>query len=269
MSNDKLTNPAISVVIPVLNGASTLPDTFSSILEQHYSNIEIIVIDGGSSDGTLDLIEQNSQWITYWESGMDTGISNAFNRGIDKSTGDLVAILNSDDFWEKDTLNKVIQAFSHNPKMDIFHGWLRYVDSETGGYVEKPDLSKMKRYMAVYHPTMFVSRKAYNENGLYREDLKYAMDSEWCHRAMNRGLEFCEIPSVIANMRLSGISDSEFVGALREYRNSVISHNLNTSFGAYFYYITQILLKGALKNSALRRIKMSIDRSLGRKTNTA
>ena len=252
-------SPLISVVLPVFNGVATLEQSIRSVLDQQCSNIELIAIDGGSTDGTLDILEKYTSSIKYMETGRDTGISNAFNRGIEQAKGDFIAVLNSDDYWEPGCLAAVLTAVKENPEADIYHGWLRYLDAQDQ-YVKKPYLPDMKKYMSVYHPTMFVSRQAYDSIGLYREDYKFAMDSEWCLRAMAKGLVFCEIPRVIANMRLKGLSDREYKSALNEYREAVVLHGVNNAAGAYAYYLLHLGVKTGLRFPLLKRIKKLIDR---------
>ena len=120
--------PRISVVTPTFNGATTLRETIESVLAQDYQNWEHIVFDGGSVDGTLDLLRSYPH--LKWVSEKDQGHYHAMNKGVERSTGEIVAILNSDDCYEPGTLRKVAQAFEENPDWDALSSatsftWMR------------------------------------------------------------------------------------------------------------------------------------------------
>jgi len=229
--------PLMSVIIPVLNNVKQFSALIETLID--HNNLEIIVIDGGSDDGTVDVIKQYQTSIGYWETGLDKGIADAFNRGIKNSTAPLIAILNSDDYWDEHTPELVLSAFKAVPDADIFYGDLRFVDEAKGDhYVKKPNLKLMKYRMNIFHPAMFITQKAYQKIGIYRLDYHYAMDSEWCHRAIESGLDFHYIPHVLTSMRLGGVSDLHFKKSISEYRQSVVAHHLASSFaaGVYFYF---------------------------------
>ncbi|MCU7951345.1 MAG: glycosyltransferase [gamma proteobacterium symbiont of Bathyaustriella thionipta] len=248
--------PIISVVIPVLNNKNQLAFCLNSILSQPDLSVEIVVIDGGSSDGTLSIIEEYANHIAYSESGQDSGIADAFNRGINNATGEIIAILNSDDYWARNTTRNIIDAYHESPDSDIYYGELRFFNEEPDdSYVIKPDIKKMKYRMNIFHPAMFIKREAYEKVGLYRLDYQYAMDSEWCHRAIKMGLNFHYIPHVLANMRLGGVSDREFKNSLMEYRNSLLESGLTTSIEAWIYYYYFLFMKFLMKIYWLRRLK--------------
>lgn len=244
------------MIVPVLNNAATLRRCFESILGQASSEIELIVIDGGSTDGTIEIIRQFDERIAYWETGKDKNISDAFNRGIGRATGKLVAILNSDDCWRQNTVECVLQAFAEMPAADIFYGKICYIDEKTGRrYVRTPDLSKMKSRMYIFHPAMFVSRQAYARIGGYSEEYRLAMDSEWCHRAMAAKLKFWQIDHVLANMYLGGRSDAGFVAALKEYRRSLLQHRITGRLRADFNFVKTLFFKTLARPYPVRLIK--------------
>lgn len=249
----------ISVIIPVLNNKQQLIGCLNHLLSDKRYPLEIIIIDGGSCDGTLSVIENYASDISYWESGKDSGISDAFNRGISRATGNIIAILNSDDYWESDTVKSITDAYRLYPDCDIFYGNLRFLNDELHeSYIKKPDLKKMKYRMNVFHPAMFVKREAYTKVGLYRLDYKHAMDSEWCHRALKVGLHFHYIPQVLTTMRLGGVSDREFKQSLLEYRKSVVQNELARPLEATIYYYFFLLMKSLMRISWLRWLKFRI-----------
>lgn len=264
MSNSPETQkPIVSVIIPVLNNRVQLGFCLDSLPNEQ---LDIIVIDGGSSDGTLSVIQKYSDIISFWESGQDSGIADAFNRGIRKAKGEIITILNSDDYWHKDTLRTIVHAYSQSPDVDIFYGDLQFVNEEFGeSYIKKPNLKKMKFRMNVFHPSMFVKRDAYLKVGHYRLDYMYAMDAEWCHRALQMGLRFHYVPNVLATMRLGGLSDRQFKRSLQEYKQSVTLHGLATPVEAMIYYYYFLLMKSLMKFSWLRTIKLRIERIIEEK----
>lgn len=229
-----------SVIVPVLNGVAHLEQCLDGVLQQA-SIPELIVIDGGSTDGTLNIITSYKQHISYWETGKDKGISDAFNRGILRAKGDIIAILNSDDFWEPDTILIISEAAGRHPEADIFIAQCRLLPTSALPYVKKPNMNAMKRYMSIYHPSTFVKRNAYATIGLYNESYQLAMDSEWMHRAMKMSLTFQEVHAIVANMRMGGISDKLAFDAIKEYRQSVVQNSIaSPAYATLFYWLHKI-----------------------------
>lgn len=249
----------VSVVIPVLNGVATIRDCLESVLSQSVL-AEIVIIDGGSRDGTLELLESYRKQIAYFESGLDRGVVDAFNRGVRRSSGDVITILNSDDYWEPGILTKIVECFYRHPEAGVVHGWCRFLPITGNSYIKKPDLSAMKRYMSIYHPTMFVKRTVYERIGLYNEHYSLAMDSEWVHRAMQAAVVFQELPAVVANMRMGGLSDTNFYCALNEYRRSAVMNELAGSAYAGLYFFLHLAVKFGSKMPILGKLKMMYDR---------
>jgi glycosyltransferase involved in cell wall biosynthesis len=249
----------VSVVVPVLNGVLTLTETLNSIISQGRLNIEIVVIDGGSTDGSLDIIRDYSAHISYWETGLDSGISDAFNRGVARTTGDLVAILNSDDVWAPEAISLLQSAATDYPEADIYCGQVLYVDHVTGqSYVRKPDLSRMKQRMHLFHPAMFVRKRVYEKIGDYLEQYRLAMDAEWCHRAMAAGITFQNVNHVLAHMSLGGRSDTDFLHSLYEYRQSLLEHRIATLLQANYYFLKFAFFKMLTRGVYLRLLKQKI-----------
>lgn len=255
--------PLLSVILPVLNNSAGFACAIDSILQQQDGRLELIVIDGGSTDGTLEMIAQRADRIAYWESGLDSGIADAFNRGISRATGEFVAILNSDDWWEPDTFQHFTAALAHDRTAAVLYGSVRYVDGTNNySYVRHPDLTAMKYRMWLFHPAILVRRETYQRIGVYNPRYTHAMDSEWCHRALAAGIHFVRIPSVLANMALGGISDRQYQVSLRQYRDSLIQHKVCTQVEAYIYYSFFSALKSAMLLGWLRPLKKLRDHLL-------
>lgn len=252
---DKAGIPSVSVITVVKNGGATIAACLESVVKQGYPHFEVIIIDGGSTDDTLDVVGRFKSHIAYFESGLDSGIANAFNRGIAKATGDIIAILNADDRWAGDTLSRVIDAYRKNPLADVFYGSVIYVDNENGrSYRKDPQLDRMKFRMNLFHPAVFVARRTYQAIGVFDEDYRVAMDSEWLHRALAKGCKFVPIDGVLAYMSLGGASDRSFISALREYRHSVVFHKLASPSMAAIYFYSLMVLKAVLRMPLFRSI---------------
>lgn len=256
---------SLSVIMIVRNDRLRFRRALASVLAQKTKELEIIVIDGGSTDGTLDEIEAHRDHLHYWESGLDKGIADAFNRGIAQARGELIATLNSDDTWEPDTLRLVQDARRKHPEASVLCGAVRYLAPDSGyGYTRYPDPAALKYRMWVFHPSLFVSRAAYARVGGYEPQYSHAMDSEWCHRALARGERFEVIPAVLANMSLGGLSDRDFAVSLRQYRDSVIRNGLCGRFEAWIYYAFFLTVKKAMQLPLLNPIKRLRDRLIHR-----
>ena len=164
--------PLISIITVVYNGAKTLEQTINSVINQTYRNIEYIIIDGGSTDGTLDIIKKYEQHITYWVSEPDSGLYDAMNKGVKVAKGEFIGIINSDDWYIKDTIQNLVTSYIENNKKLIFHGDTFYV-GERETCIRKFNPSKLKLLyygMTFSHPSTFIHRSIYQKN-LY--DLRF------------------------------------------------------------------------------------------------
>lgn len=247
---------SFSVIMIVRNDKLRFQRALASVLAQKTDALEIIVIDGGSTDGTLDEIKAHQEQLHYWESGLDKGIADAFNRGIAHAQGEFIAILNSDDTWEPDTLNVINMARKKHPEASVLCGAVRYLNPASGySYIRHPNPNALKYRMWVFHPSLFVSRVAYARVGGYDSQYTHAMDAEWCHRALTSGERFAAIPAVLATMSLGGLSDRDFTTSLWQYRQSVILHKLCSKLEAWIYYLFFLNLKKAMQTPFLHSLK--------------
>jgi len=217
--------PLVSIITIVYNGEKYLEKCIESIKNQSYKNIEYIVIDGGSADNTLNILEKNKDLIDVLVSEKDRGISDAFNKGISKANGQIIGILNSDDFFNETTIEIVVSCYNNNnQKNGIYFGDIRYFD-DTMSYIRISELSKMWKYMSLNHPSVFVTADVYKQIGTFSEDYKYAMDVEFLHRALCNKVPFYYINKSLANFRLEGTSDLNYRDMYKEFYNSVEKYN--------------------------------------------
>ena len=202
-------NPLVSIITVVYNGKETLEQTIQSVIAQSYSPIEYILVDGGSTDGTLDLIKEYREHIQVWISEPDKGLYDAMNKGIRMAKGDLIGMINSDDWYESDAVELMVDAFLRNPDKHIFHADRFDIGEGLTKQVRKfnPSMFKLKYYGMTYnHPTMFVTPTEYKKH-TYNPDLRSLSDYQFVLEAVLENPEkFHYIPKPLVNYRLGGIS---------------------------------------------------------------
>ncbi len=177
----------ISIVTPTFNSETTILNNVNSILNQTYSNFEHILIDNESSDNTLNLAKKEYRLRNSTEKlriirEKDKGIAEAFNKGIEASSGEIIGILNSDDYYyDKTVLGKIADAFSEKNVL-FSHGDIYFYDHIYGSNVRKPLMCPITQALPFNHPTMFFRKEVYQEFGVFDTGYKFAMDFEIiCH----------------------------------------------------------------------------------------
>lgn len=231
----------VSIITVCFNSAATLRDTIESVLAQSATDIEYIVVDGSSTDGTLDILREYEDRISRIISEPDDGIYDAMNKGIRACTGDIVGILNSDDFFASSgTLRNVVATFEKDDGADIVIGDVVYVGAD--------DLAKITRYYSSRrfkpwklrfgymppHPATFVSRQVYEAHGLYSLDYRISSDYEMFIRWLVAAkLPYRRIDEVLVHMRPGGLSTSGFRSSLvlnREIIRACVDNGLYTNW---------------------------------------
>jgi len=241
--------PLVSIVTIVRNGVNTFERAMQSVLSQEYPKIEYIVVDGGSTDGTLDIIRSWDDRIAVWVSETDAGISDAFNKGIAFAHGSIVGILNSDDWYEPGAISAAVHALAKN-NADIAYGKLQYWQNDRRTYLVTSDASLLDRGMTVGHPTVFVRRACYEQLGLFRHDFRQAMDFEWLLRAKVGGARFCFVDLCLANMQGGGVGDRHWRKSQSEVARARAIH-LPNARGAipYWTYLCLAIAKGTIRRA--------------------
>ena len=209
--------PKISIITVCFNSEATLRDTLESVVAQTYANIEYIVIDGGSKDSTVGLIDEFGDSIDYFVSEKDEGIYDAMNKGIRVATGDFVGILNSDDvFADHDSVEKIAFTIQRNAGIDAVYGDLVYVDRYNLNKVVRRYSSKFfKRWKMRFgfmlpHPTFYARRQLFDELGFYKTGYRVAADFELLSRFLQKGIGSVRIDDTLIKMREGGISSNGF-----------------------------------------------------------
>jgi glycosyltransferase involved in cell wall biosynthesis len=197
--------PLITVVTVVRNRKKTLEETILSAINQTYKNVEYIIVDGASTDGTLDIVRKYEDKIDYWMSEPDKGIYDAMNKGIDLATGDYIALLNSDDWYEHDTCEIIVKKINE-VKADVYFGMVRVIDKQSNACI---NISGYNIYVInqnmIAHQTCFISKYIYSK---YKYDIKYksASDYDFMIKVYKSNASFCFIEKILSNARTGGIS---------------------------------------------------------------
>jgi len=200
--------PLVSIITVVYNGAKHIEQTINSVLNRSYKNIEYIIVDGGSTDNTIEIIKHYEDKIDYWQSEKDNGIYFAMNKGISLAKGELIGILNADDYYLSGTITKVVETHKKN-HADIYHGDIQYI-AESGELLSPatPDISKMNEMPAIFHPTCFVRKSVYDKVGMFDTQYKISADYDFLLRCLKQNFSFQYIPDVLTCFRLGGMSSS-------------------------------------------------------------
>ena len=248
--------PLVSIVTVVLNRAATLKRTIESVLGQTYAPIEYIVIDGGSTDGTVEVIRRDADRLAHWQSQPDRGISDAFNKGVAAAQGDCIGLLNADDWLEPEQIERAVTALRRSGT-DFVFGDLLYHDAAGRTLFRirgDPHYARaIDRGMPdVNHPTLLARRGVYERVGGFDPALRFAMDYDWLLRAHRAGLRGSYAPEIVGHMTLAGVSDRDYLRALGEVRDIAIAHGepAARAWPLYLYRAAKGTAQRALRRSA-------------------
>jgi glycosyltransferase involved in cell wall biosynthesis len=242
--------PLVSIVTPSYNQGKFIEETIQSVLEQEYKNIEYIVIDGGSTDNTVDILKKYGSKI-QWISERDRGQSDAVNKGIKLAKGEIIGWLNSDDTYLPGALTKVVNFFKKYNQIDMVYGEGYHIN-ELGEIIEryptKPfDYNELAENCFICQPTAFFKAEAFNKAGLLNEELHYCMDYElWMRMAGNCQIAY--LPEYLATSRL--YPENKTLGKRREVYTEII-RNAKKNYGyvpymwiyGYVHYLTKANIK--------------------------
>jgi glycosyltransferase involved in cell wall biosynthesis len=213
----------VTVITVCCNSVATIDRTIDSVAAQTWSAVQYIVIDGGSTDGTVERLRARESAIDLWISEPDRGISDAFNKGIALAAGEHVALLNSDDWLEPEHLELAARRLA-DPKIDFVYGNLMFHPSDA----QEPYLVTGEREYGrrlahtmpdLNHPSVVCRRSVYERHGLYDTHLRVAMDYEWFLRGYQRGVRGVYLPALTTHMSMDGISHRHFRQGLMEVRD--------------------------------------------------
>jgi glycosyltransferase involved in cell wall biosynthesis len=206
--------PRLTVVTPSYNHGRFIEEAIRSVLLQGYPDLEYIIMDGGSTDDTVEIIHKYEPWVTYWGSQPDKGQADAINKGFARSSGEIIAWLNSDDVYEPESWRKIVRSLLKHPGYQIVHGEAWYID-EFGHRLRRCECIRATftfRYLLncspIVQPTSFWYRALWKKVGPLRVDLNWGFDWEWYIRAA-RHTKIFFIQEHIANYRLHSQSKTQ------------------------------------------------------------
>lgn len=262
--------PKVSIITVCFNSAKTIRDTIESVINQTYQNIEYIIIDGGSTDGTVDIIKEYEHYIAKWVSEPDGGIYDAMNKGILMASGHLIGILNSDDWYGINTVELIVNEFFKNKNIELFHGDNEIYDTDGNFlFIIKSDqnYNNLWHSMVINHPGCFITREAYKKYGAYKTDYRLAADYELILRMFINGARFQYIDRVLASMRTGGIGYRSVFTSCQESRDIVIEYGYPciNAYKDYYFKISKIRIRKILEKSKLQSL-IRLKRMLSKRT---
>ena len=227
-------NPKISIITVCYNSAKTIEDTILSVINQTYDNIEYIIVDGLSTDNTLEIVNKYSDKIAKVVSENDAGLYDAINKGIGLAKGEIIANLNSDDFYIDNNVIADVVAKMEEEKSDTLYADLYYVDEIDTNKVVRNWVSGAYKKGAFFkgwmppHPTFFVRKSIYDNYGKFSLELKSAADYEIMLRFIHKHeCSISYLPRVVVRMRIGGVSNASIKNRLKANREDKRAWEMN------------------------------------------
>jgi glycosyltransferase involved in cell wall biosynthesis len=250
-------SPLVSVIIAVFNGSETLVRCLESVTSQVGTNFELIVIDGGSTDGTVDIVRSYSDRLAYWESEVDRGVAHAWNKGVARASGEWVLFLGADDYlWSSTAISQITSALeSAKSGVDVIYADVMGVSKDgqkLGLLSSKWNRNKFLGYGLYFsHQGIFHRRAGFSTFGAYEELYRFALDYELLLRWLKRSDPLYAQGVIVSAMQMGGMSNTpaNAVRTLSEFREARRAHNF--SAGNLLFYRA---LLGAYVKVTLHRI---------------
>jgi glycosyltransferase involved in cell wall biosynthesis len=230
----------ISIIVACYNSSKTIKKTIQSLKNQKYSNYELIIVDGGSTDNTIELIKSFKISNIKIISALDKGIGDAWNKGLKLSKGNIIGILNSDDYYEKNIFNKIDNFFFNlnTPVIGFGDAMLFDPKNTSKKFFNGKDKSKigLLNGFGFLHPSVFFNRKVLKKVGLFSTDYRIATDTDWLLRAKCLKVPFKKIPS-LTYILSGGISFKYKYTAMGEYMDALIKNGYSEGHIIFFLFL--------------------------------
>lgn len=201
----------LSIITVCFNSGDTIERTIRSVLSQKNEEIEYIIIDGKSTDNTLEIIYKYKQDIDYFISEKDNGISDAFNKGIKVSRGEWIGIINADDQYLPGAFNILLNNAQEEAGVFFGNGIRAYSDTQFRKYMADPNVDGLHDSMTLVHPSTFVRKSVYDHFGMFDVNYRYVMDRELLLRFLNKGVQFQYFNVYLAVYQMGGVSDHGYL----------------------------------------------------------
>jgi glycosyltransferase len=222
---DAVQMPLISIITVCFNSEATLADTLESVNSQFYPAIEHVIIDGASKDRTLEVVRSRGKRVTQLVSEADRGIFDAFNKGLSLARGEIIGILNSDDFYVSPSVIDLVMDAFRDTKVEAVYADLVYVDCDDTSKVVRHwkshpyRVGDFERAFMPAHPTLFLRRSVYDRVGLFDADYRFAGDYQFMLRAFHvHGVRSAYLPEILVRMRTGGTSGGTARDVFRQNR---------------------------------------------------
>jgi glycosyltransferase involved in cell wall biosynthesis len=213
--------PKVTIVTPSFNQGQYLEETIRSVLDQGYPNLEYMVIDGGSADNSVEIIRKYEGHLAYWVSEKDRGQTHAINKGMARATGDILAYINSDDYYLPGALERVAKYATEHAETDLIHGRCRYVDEHGAKIGEQfASISEYRQIVDLWdvwwarrqfvQPEVFWTRRIAEKIGPLRDELQWVMDYEYWARMLRNGARVGRIDAELACFRFQPQQKTNF-----------------------------------------------------------
>ncbi len=268
-----MSRPKFSIITIAYNSGKTIERTIKSVLEQSFPDYEYIVVDGLSSDNTLEIVKKYEPLFEgkmKWMSEKDKGIYNAMNKGIRMASGNVIGIVNSDDWLDKNALSNVYTSVQLNMHDDdtLYCGNLIFHYNNGGEHIREASQKRLDKYaksydIGVFHPATFVGRKVYETVGLFDEQFKLNADTDFILRCYKEKKNFVFVPYVLSNMSDGGATNSGHTAKEMQDRKLVLKKHCKNSLEFWYLwsvYFIKIYAKRLLPHSLVVKIRSNKDK---------
>lgn len=265
---EDLKNDGISVITIVLNGNSLIEETILSVIKQDNINLEYIIIDGGSTDGTLEIIEKYKGSINKIVSERDGGIYQAINKGISLCSNSLIGLIHCGDRYKSNALSIVYKTYLETDA-DVLYGDIEIREENENDFILKyliADHRFLTKRMSIFHPSTFVKLSVYKNLGLYNCDYKTASDYDYFLRLFLQGYKFVYVPFILTTFLFGGISSQNFKLSLKQNYQirkkqlgiiSAISYKLSTITIHLFFKFRKVLIISIIGRNKYFKLKQA------------
>jgi glycosyltransferase involved in cell wall biosynthesis len=234
--------PRVTIVTPSYNQAAFLEETLRSVISQNYPNLEYIVMDGGSKDGSVEIIQKYQQHLAYWTSEKDAGASDAIAKGFQRATGEIMAYLNSDDPYMPGSIHAAVEFFQKHPGCDVVFGNTYWTDPNGNVLAERRQTpfwptSYVYGGCDLQQPSIFWRREIYLKSGGMDSSFITAFDTDLFHRFIAHGAHFCHVNKFFSCFRIHPESKSSTLiekrnEELERIRKVHLKHPFRSAYGS-------------------------------------